>query len=77
MQIPIVFPDPLEEAYRRAQEFQRLSPDERWRQIIGMMALGWEMVRSSPRRKQIEERFAEHEAEWRRIQQELFARYSG
>jgi hypothetical protein len=77
MQPSIKFPDPMEEAFRRAQEFQKLSPDERWRQITGLMALGWAMVRSSPRRKQIEERFAEQEAEWRRIQQELFARYGG
>jgi hypothetical protein len=75
MKLPIAFPDSREVAYRRAQEFQRLSPDERWREIAAVLELGWAMVRSSPQRAAIEQRWAEQEAEWRRIQAELFARH--
>ena len=77
MELPIVIPDPREEAYRRAQAFQRLSPEERWREIFALMELGLTMVRTSPRRPAIEKRWAEQEAEWRRIQTELFARHGG
>jgi hypothetical protein len=72
MELPYHFPDPLEEAARRAREFQRLPPDERWRQIAVLMELGLTMARSSPRRHWVEARLEEQENEWRRIQQELF-----
>jgi hypothetical protein len=72
---PVQFPDPRVEAARRAAEFQRLSPDERWRELAALMAFGWSMVRSSPRREAIEKRMQEQEEEWRKIQRELFARH--
>jgi hypothetical protein len=77
MELPIAFPDCRAVAYHRAQEFQRLSADERWREIAAVLDLGWAMVVSSPRRAAIEQRWAEQEAEWRRIQTELFKRYAG
>lgn len=77
MTSPLQFPDAQEEARRRAAEFQRLSPEERWREMAALMAFGWAMVRSSPRREAIEQRMQDQETEWRRIQQELFARYAG
>jgi hypothetical protein len=73
MDLPWRFPDPQEEARERAAEFQRLSPEERWREIAALMAFGWRMVRSSPRRAAIEEQMADQEREWQRIQKELFA----
>ncbi|MEX0866348.1 MAG: hypothetical protein WD030_03250 [Pirellulales bacterium] len=75
MQSPIQFPDPQQERVRRCAEFQRLSPDERWREIVGLMALGLTMTRTSERREWIEQRQADEQAHWRQIQQELFARH--
>jgi phosphosulfolactate synthase (CoM biosynthesis protein A) len=77
MDLPIKFPDPREEARKRGEAFQRLSSTDRWREMAAMMAFGWEMVRTSPRRTEIERRMRDQEDEWRRIQQEIFARYGG
>jgi hypothetical protein len=74
MELPLKFPDPMEEARKRAEEFQRLSPDDRWREIAAMFAFGWATVQASPRRAAIEARMEEREREWQRIQKELFAR---
>jgi hypothetical protein len=76
MPLPYHFPDPVEEAARRAQEFRRLPPEERWREIAALMELGLALAQSSPRRQWIEQRMAEQEAEWRHIQQELFRRHA-
>jgi hypothetical protein len=75
MDLPLKFPDRHEEVRQRAAEFQRLSSTERWREMAAMFALGWTMVKRSPRRAAIEQRLEEQEREWQRIQKELFARY--
>ena len=75
MTLPLQFPDPQTEARRRAEEFQRLSPTERWNDIAALMAFGWAMVRSSPNRAAIEKRMEEQEMRWQQIQEELFARH--
>jgi phosphosulfolactate synthase (CoM biosynthesis protein A) len=75
MNLSLKFPDHHEEARKRAEEFQRLSPDERWREMAAMMAFGSAMVKASPRRAAIEQRMEEQEQEWQRIQKELFARH--
>jgi hypothetical protein len=67
------FPDPQEQARRRAEEFQRLPPEARWRELASLMAFGWAMA--SPDREAIEKRMADQERRWREIQQELFARH--
>ena len=77
MDIPLKFPDPMEEARKRAAEFQRLSPDERWRAIADVIESGLELIRSSPHRKAIERVTAEREEEWKKIQKELFRRHGG
>lgn len=77
MDLPLKFPDRMEEARKRAEEFQRLSPDDRWREIAALMAFGLAMVRSSPQREAIERRMDEQEQAWRRVQKELFARHGG
>jgi hypothetical protein len=70
------FPDyPPEEAARRCAEFQRLSSDERFREVISVIALGWRILQSSPYRAAIEEQWEEDEKRWREIQQQLFANY--
>jgi hypothetical protein len=73
--LPLKFPNPAKEAYARAQEFRRLSPEERWKQIAELMEIGMNMVRNSPRRVEIERRMEAQEAEWQRIQQKLFSQY--
>ena len=75
MKLPWRFPDPMDEARKRAEEFQRLSSDDRWREMAAMLAFGWATVKSSPRREAIERRMEEQERDWQRIQKELFARY--
>jgi hypothetical protein len=75
MELPLKFPDPMEEARKRGEEFQRLSPDDRWREIAALMAFGLAMARSSPHREAIERRMDEQEREWQRVQKELFARH--
>jgi hypothetical protein len=75
MNLPLQFPDAKEEARRRAAEFQRLSAEERWREMAALWAFGWAVVRSSPRRAAIEDRMQDQENEWRRIQEELFSRH--
>jgi hypothetical protein len=72
---PLRFPDPAEEAYARAQEFRRLSPEARWRQIAELMEIGMTMVRHSPRRAAIERRLEAQEAEWQEVQRKVFSQY--
>jgi hypothetical protein len=73
--LTVKFPNPAREAYLRAQEFHRLSPDDRWKQIAELMEFGMSMVQSSPRREEIERRMEAQEAEWRRLQQKVFSHY--
>jgi hypothetical protein len=74
--LPLKFPDRHEEMRQRCQAFQRLSPDDRWREIAALFAFGWATVKASPRRAAIEARMEEQERDWQRIQKELFARYA-
>ncbi|CAN5215777.1 hypothetical protein BH10PLA2_BH10PLA2_29850 [soil metagenome] len=71
----LIFPNAADEAYARAQEFRRLSPEERWAQILELMGIGLTMVHNSPRRAEIERRMEAEEAEWWRLQQELFRQH--
>jgi hypothetical protein len=75
--LPLRFPSSAAEIYARAQEFRRLSPEERFKQIAELMEIGMNMVRASPRRAEIERRMEAEEAEWKRIQQEVFKKYGG
>jgi hypothetical protein len=77
MDLPLRFPDHLEEARKRAAEFQRLSPSDRWRAIEDVIESGLELIRSSPHRAAIERVTAEREREWKDIQKELFRRHGG
>ncbi len=71
------FPNPMEEARQRGQEFQRLPANERVRQILDLVETGLSLVRQSPHRAKIEQLQEEHEAEWQRIQAELFRKHGG
>jgi hypothetical protein len=70
---PFRFPDPREEAYARAQEFRRLSPEKRLESLLDVIETGMYLIRQSPRRQLIDQLFLKRETEWQRIQQELFA----
>jgi hypothetical protein len=73
--LPLRFPDRRAEAYARAQEFRRLSSDERWAEIASLMSAGHRMVRHSPRREAIMQRWEKEEANWQQIQQRLFEQH--
>ena len=75
MELPHRFPDPLEEAARRSEEFQRLPPEERLRQLMDVIETGRLTLRHSTRRKASDRLFRQREAEWQRIQQDLFIRH--
>ena len=69
------FPDPREEARVRAEEFQRLSSETRFRGIFAMIAFGLNMAHSSPRWATIEQRWLEDEQAFSRSQQAVFAKH--
>ena len=73
--LPLKLPSSADEMYARAQEFRRLSPDERWKQITDLMEIGMNMVHASPRRAEIERRMEAQEAEWKRLQRKVFSQY--
>jgi hypothetical protein len=69
------FPDPREQARSRGEEFQRLTPEARFREIFAMMALGLNMANSSPHRAQIQKRWEDEERALNRIYREAFAKH--
>lgn len=75
MKLAIQFPSEADKIYAEAQAFRRLSPQERVRAIFDLIASGMRMLETSPKRE-IGRRLQEaEEAEWQRIQKELFARH--
>jgi hypothetical protein len=75
MNLPLQFPDPQDVARERAAEFQRLSPDERLRELMDTVDSGLVLIRASPDRAAIDRLTEEREREWQHIQRELFRRY--
>jgi hypothetical protein len=71
--LPLRFPDHREEAYARAQEFRRLSPDKRLESLLDVFATGIILIRQSPKRQLLDQMYLKREDQWRRVQQELFA----
>jgi hypothetical protein len=71
--LPLRFPDPRAEAYARAQEFRRLPPQKRLEYLLDVIETGMILIRQSPKRRIMDQLFLKREAEWQRIQQELFA----
>jgi hypothetical protein len=76
MNLPFRFPDPQDEARKRAEEFQRLPPDERLRELMDTIDTGLVLIRMSPNREVIDRLTKQREQEWQNIQQELFRRYA-
>ncbi|MCI0378973.1 MAG: hypothetical protein L0215_15300 [Gemmataceae bacterium] len=77
MNLPWKFPDPQELARQRAEEFQRLTPDNRIREIMDTIETGMLLLRESPNRQRIDELFLQREANWQRLQKELFRKHGG
>ena len=75
MNLPYHFPDPREEAHRRAREFQRLSVVERLAAILDTIETGMFFLAVSPRREAIDRIFLEREAAGQDIQRELIRRH--
>jgi hypothetical protein len=71
--LPLRFPDPAEEAYARAQEFRRLPPKERLAYFMDVLETGWILIRQSPKFQIVNQLHLKREAEWQRIQHELFS----
>lgn len=72
--LPIKFPDWRDEMFSRAQEFRRLTPEARVAALFDVIAAGARMLEISPKRDVADRLFAEREAEWQRIQREVFSR---
>ena len=75
MTLPWQFPDPLDQARRRADEFQRLSANDRVRQLLDTIETGMVLIHESPNRRAVHQMFLDRESEWQRIQAELFQKH--
>jgi hypothetical protein len=71
----IRFPAEAAVIYEDAQAYRWLSPDERLRVLLDVIASGMALLERSPRREASLRLQAEQEAEWQRIQKGLFARH--
>ena len=75
MKLPIRFPSEADRIYEEAQAFRRLPPQERVRMMFDLIASGMRMLETSPKRETARRWHEAQEAEWQRIQKELFARH--
>jgi hypothetical protein len=75
MKLPYNFPDSRAEAFRQAQEFQRLSVADRVAAMLDTIATGMYLLSVSPRRAEMDRVFLEREAAWQGIQKELIRRH--
>jgi hypothetical protein len=71
----IKFPSEADKIYREAQAYRRLSPTDRLLALLDLIASGMAILEQSPQREAAEALREAQEAEWRRIQKELFARH--
>lgn len=70
------FPNEAETIRREAEAFRQLSPTDRFLSILDLIASGQKLLECSPQRD-IGERLREaQEAEWQRLQKELFAHHA-
>jgi len=76
MSVPLQFPDAQEEARKRAEEFQRLSPDARVRELLDTIETGMVLIRESQNRLAIDRLHLEREQQWQRVQRELFRHHA-
>jgi hypothetical protein len=75
VELPYRFPNHADQIHEEAAEFRRLSSTDRFLAIVDMMASAEMMLATSPHRQQMLQQCQAHEEQWRRVQQELFARH--
>ena len=75
MNLPYQFPDPREEAYRRAREFQALTVKERIADLVDTIRTGMYLLSQSPRREVLDQLYIERETAWQGLQKELIRRH--
>jgi hypothetical protein len=76
MKLPVRFPNPADTIYQRAVAFRRLSSTDRFLAILDLIASGVTLLEQSPNAKARQSLRDAREAEWQRIQKELFARHA-
>ena len=72
--LPLKFPDYRDVIRADAEAFRRLSPVDRMKCFQDVIQTGWYLSRISPNRQFEDEMFLKREAEWQRIQREIFDR---
>jgi len=77
MPLPIRFPPEGDKIYEAAVVYRRLTPTERLLALADLIASGMALLKQSPHREAGLRLHEAQEAEWRRIQKELFARHGG
>ena len=75
LDLPYQFPDPQQEAVRRAREFQQLPAAKRLAAMLDTIGAGMYLRSISPQREAIDRVFLEKEAAAQRIQKELIRRH--
>ena len=75
MKHPIRFPREADTIYEQAEAFRRLSPTERLLAILDLIASGVTLMAQSPNAEAARHLREAQEAEWQRVQKELFARH--
>jgi hypothetical protein len=75
MDLPFQFPNEADAIYKEAEAFRHLSPTERLLAILDLIASGTALLNQSPHREASLRLQRAHEAEWQRVQKELFARH--
>jgi len=73
--LPIPFEDEVAQLQREGAEFQRLSDDEKWRQIAELARIGEQLLAASPHRAAIERQVAQEEAAWQEAMRRVMRRY--
>lgn len=76
MQPPSRSPSEIEIICEEAAAFRRLSPADRIAAIRDVIAAGMAILERSPYRDEMRRLHDAEEAEWQRIQKELFAAYA-
>ncbi len=75
MDVPIKFPLERDKIYQEALSFRGLSPDERFRAILDVIALGASMMHDSPHRDAMLRLDRAQKEAWKKAHRELFARH--
>lgn len=75
LDLPYRFPNEADKIYQEAQQFRRLSPDERVTRILDLIGSGEILMAASPKREIARRLRDQDELEWQRRMKELITRY--